>query len=77
VPAEVRDSVVLGHLVRVIHCAENAWRVMVDGEEISSAFANPHEAWAQGVAESYRQGSKERRSARYDADHESHEQPLV
>jgi len=69
-PSEIRDFVVVGHLVRVICCAEDNWLVTVDGREVEPACTDPHAAWARGVAESYRQGSKARRPARFEADHE-------
>ncbi len=69
----MRDFVVVGHLVRVVCCAEKTWQVTVDGQEVLPACADPHAAWARGVAESYRQGSRARRSVRFDTDIEPFE----
>jgi hypothetical protein len=53
---DVRECVILGHRLEVYVRDEDQWRVVVDGEESLTRFANPYAAWAAGAAESYRQG---------------------
>jgi len=65
---EVRDSIVVGHRVRVVRSAENTWAVAVDGRQHQAGCPDPHGAWALGVAESYRLGARSRRRAQFERD---------
>jgi hypothetical protein len=51
-----RNCVVLGHRLEVYCQPADRWRVAVDGAESLSAFTHAYDAWAAGVAESYRLG---------------------
>ena len=53
---KARQSVMLGHQLDVILFEDERWGVTVDGEEIMTRFCDAYDAWAVGVAESYRQG---------------------
>jgi hypothetical protein len=53
---DVREFVILGHRLEVYLRDGDQWRVVVDGEESLTRFADPYAAWAAGAAESYRQG---------------------
>jgi hypothetical protein len=53
---EIRDSVVMGHRLKVHLDGNGCWGVAVDGEEILGGCGSAYSAWAVGAAESYRQG---------------------
>jgi hypothetical protein len=53
---EIRDSVVIGHRLKVHLDGDGGWGVAVDGEEILAGCGSAYSAWAVGAAESYRQG---------------------
>lgn len=65
---EIRDSIVVGHRVRVVRCAPDSWAVAVDGRLCTRECPDPHSAWALGVAESYRLGARGRDAVRLRAD---------
>lgn len=46
----------IGHHVRVLSSPNQRWQVWVDAQLLDADFPFPHEAWARGVAESYRRG---------------------
>jgi hypothetical protein len=69
VPPETHDFDVMGHHVRVRLYPDERWRVWVDRSALGADFPSFHEAWASGVAESYRRGPlARRRRARVEAD---------
>lgn len=51
-----RQDVVLGHRLEVTISDDERWTVTVDGREIATKLGEAYDAWAVGVAESYRQG---------------------
>jgi hypothetical protein len=53
---ERRQDVILGHLLEVTLADGDRWVVAVDGREIATRGGEAYDAWAVGVAESYRQG---------------------
>ncbi len=57
---EVRESVVLGHRLKVRLSDDGSWGVAVDGEQLGEQLGVRHltaySAWAVGAAESYRLG---------------------
>lgn len=53
---EARQSVILGHRLDVNLADDDRWRVAVDGLELLTCHREAYDAWAVGVAESYRQG---------------------
>jgi hypothetical protein len=55
-PHEVREYRVRGHSMRVFPSDPDHWGVAVDGTEVLPRFSSSYEAWAAGVAESYRRG---------------------
>lgn len=69
-PQDIRDFDVIGHHVRVIRTANQLWQVSVDGDPVDGGFALSHEAWAVGVAESYRRGPVEGERILGEADHD-------
>ena len=50
------QDVILGHQLEVTSSDDDRWDVAVDGREIATRFGEAYDAWAAGVAESYRQG---------------------
>jgi hypothetical protein len=61
-PIDVQEFIIVGHVLRVFPAGEGRWEVTVDGEEVRRTCASTYEAWAVGVAESYRRGKKARRA---------------
>jgi hypothetical protein len=61
-PIDVREFVIVGHTLQVFPIDEGRWEVTVDGEELSSTCTSTYQAWALGVAESYRRGKRPRRT---------------
>lgn len=53
---QCRQDVILGHRVQVTTSDDDHWDVAVDGRELATRFGEAYDAWAAGVAESYRQG---------------------
>ncbi len=51
----VQDEI-LGHRLEVTISDDDLWGVAVDGREVATRFGGAYDAWAAGVAESYRQG---------------------
>jgi len=47
---------ILGHQLDVTISDDDLWDVAVDGREVATRFCEAYDAWAAGVAESYRQG---------------------
>ncbi len=54
--SELRESVVVGHRLKVYPSIDGGWNVSVDGDRVLETFATSYDAWAVGAAESYRQG---------------------
>lgn len=50
-----RQDVILGHRLEVT-TSDDRWAIAVDGREIATKLDEAYDAWAVGVAESYRQG---------------------
>jgi hypothetical protein len=46
--------------LQVFPVDEEHWEVTVDGEEVSVTCTSTYQAWAIGVAESYRRGKRTR-----------------
>jgi hypothetical protein len=55
---DTRNSVIMGHRLKVYCIEERGWSVTVDGQEIGSSLSSAYAAWAVGAAESYRRGRK-------------------
>jgi hypothetical protein len=53
---DMREFVIVGHLLQVFPADDGQWQVTVDGEEVCSTCTSTYAAWAVGVAESYRRG---------------------
>lgn len=53
---QCRQDVILGHQLEVTPSDDDRWSIAVDGREIATQVDEPYDAWAMGVAESYRQG---------------------
>lgn len=51
-----RQDVILGHRLEVTTYDDDRWAIAVDGREIATRLDEAYDAWAVGVAESYRQG---------------------
>lgn len=51
-----RQDVILGHRLEVTTSDDDRWVVAVDGRQIATKLDEAYDAWALGVAESYRQG---------------------
>jgi len=56
VERQCRQDVILGHQLNVTVSGDDRWDVAVDGLAIAKRFGEAYDAWAAGVAESYRQG---------------------
>jgi len=57
-PTDIREFTFAGHSIQVFPADEGSWQVAVDGRKIPASGSTPYEAWALGVAESYRQGKR-------------------
>jgi hypothetical protein len=53
---QARQSVILGHQLEVNLSDDDRWGVAVDGLELLTRHVEAYDAWAVGVAESYRRG---------------------
>lgn len=61
-----RQDVILGHQLEITTSDDDRWAVAVDGREIATELDEAYDAWAVGVAESYRQGRVACGPASYD-----------